>query len=328
VAKNGAAGIAFVTNQEITLSERRELNEAVDDDVDLLHLERVAAVLDRPEMHSVRARFLSLDAERPETPGPPTTREILDRAPHVPGGPDHRMLFNGKLLLQVAAVPVPDLRRHPAARDPRATLEAASGIACDATELWPPAVSLLAKELREGWQPREGVAWSAGWTTGDAAILPRRGTAAAAITLRDSGINVERTWPTAVEDDHGAFAFYAAREPEVVAEAIVAMRLAGAFFASEQAVTALDVAMLVTAAPAEPLVSSQVAVSGNRFGGVAGYIRNASAEVPSYHLDSGRFSVSEVQDAWEPAADLLGPWLVRFRTDDLFSALREDRRRR
>lgn len=62
VAKNGAIGIAFVTNQELRLAERRELQSAAaTTQVDLFHLERITAVLDEPTMAAIRKQFLSID---------------------------------------------------------------------------------------------------------------------------------------------------------------------------------------------------------------------------------------------------------------------------
>lgn len=63
VAKNGAMGIAFVTNQELRLAERQELQSAASPTpVALFHLERVTAVLDKPAMAEVRKQFLSIDS--------------------------------------------------------------------------------------------------------------------------------------------------------------------------------------------------------------------------------------------------------------------------
>jgi hypothetical protein len=57
------AGIAFVTNQELTLSERSSLRKAVSQEVDLFHLERIAAILDCPAMAQVREQFLGIATE-------------------------------------------------------------------------------------------------------------------------------------------------------------------------------------------------------------------------------------------------------------------------
>jgi hypothetical protein len=62
VEANNANGIAFVTNQELTLSQREALKEAAGSTlVDLYHLERVTAILDKPEMAEVRKQFLRID---------------------------------------------------------------------------------------------------------------------------------------------------------------------------------------------------------------------------------------------------------------------------
>jgi hypothetical protein len=64
VVANAAQGMAFVTNQELTLAQRQQLREAVDGPVDLFHLERVTHILDRPSMHAVREQFLDIPAVR------------------------------------------------------------------------------------------------------------------------------------------------------------------------------------------------------------------------------------------------------------------------
>jgi hypothetical protein len=62
VVINAAIGIAFVTNQELRLAERKELHlAAAPAQVDLFHLERITAVLDSPKMAGVRKQFLSID---------------------------------------------------------------------------------------------------------------------------------------------------------------------------------------------------------------------------------------------------------------------------
>jgi hypothetical protein len=63
-AKNGAAGIAFVTNQELKRSERRELEDSAGNlKVELFHLERIATILDRPAMEAVRRQFLAIGTD-------------------------------------------------------------------------------------------------------------------------------------------------------------------------------------------------------------------------------------------------------------------------
>lgn len=62
--ENGADGIAFVTNQEIRLSERAELKQsALPLLAELFHLERLTVILDRPDMVAVRRQFLSIGDE-------------------------------------------------------------------------------------------------------------------------------------------------------------------------------------------------------------------------------------------------------------------------
>ncbi len=56
--------MAFVTNQKLTQSEREAVRAlGGDTEIDLFHLERVAHILDLPEMKSVRERFLSVASE-------------------------------------------------------------------------------------------------------------------------------------------------------------------------------------------------------------------------------------------------------------------------
>lgn len=58
VARNDAYGLVFVTNQELTAAERTSLADEVGVPLDLVHLERLTTVLDRPGMESVRTQFL------------------------------------------------------------------------------------------------------------------------------------------------------------------------------------------------------------------------------------------------------------------------------
>jgi hypothetical protein len=61
--KHNPKGVAFVTNQELRLAERRDLRSLGDDiEIDLYHLERVAGILDRPRMHPVREQYLQISA--------------------------------------------------------------------------------------------------------------------------------------------------------------------------------------------------------------------------------------------------------------------------
>lgn len=70
-AKHEPEFLAFVTNQELRLAERKNLRALGGDiEIVLLHLERIAGILDRPHMASVREQFLCIPAieQRPPTP--------------------------------------------------------------------------------------------------------------------------------------------------------------------------------------------------------------------------------------------------------------------
>ncbi|EQM29986.1 hypothetical protein N601_30105 [Rhodococcus erythropolis DN1] len=88
--KHQPYGLAFVTNQEIRLSERAELRELGADKgvtVELFHLERVAHILDEPSMSPIRKQYLDID------PGPlpiAIELEIIGTARHLVGGEDVR----------------------------------------------------------------------------------------------------------------------------------------------------------------------------------------------------------------------------------------------
>lgn len=61
VLSNGADGIVFVTNQELRLSERSDIESLTKCHVDIFHLERVASILDKPVMAGIRGQFLDID---------------------------------------------------------------------------------------------------------------------------------------------------------------------------------------------------------------------------------------------------------------------------
>ncbi|NML33571.1 glycine-rich domain-containing protein [Paraburkholderia antibiotica] len=66
IKRGDAKGIAFVTNQELRLSERSQLErEAQPLKLSLFHLERITTILDRPNMAAVRKQFLSIDDDAP-----------------------------------------------------------------------------------------------------------------------------------------------------------------------------------------------------------------------------------------------------------------------
>lgn len=62
VTSNQAGALAFVTNQELRLAERQSLQKAAGKiPIELFHLERIATILDKPEMINVRKQFLGID---------------------------------------------------------------------------------------------------------------------------------------------------------------------------------------------------------------------------------------------------------------------------
>lgn len=68
-AKHEPEFLAFVTNQELRLAERKALRALGGDiEIVLLHLERVAGILDRPHMASVREQFLCIPAIKQSPP--------------------------------------------------------------------------------------------------------------------------------------------------------------------------------------------------------------------------------------------------------------------
>lgn len=70
VKKNQAYGMAFVTNQELRLGERRELKEINSNiPVDLFHLERIANLLDSPQLYGIRLDFLDIEMTKEEQIG-------------------------------------------------------------------------------------------------------------------------------------------------------------------------------------------------------------------------------------------------------------------
>ncbi|HEY5556271.1 hypothetical protein [Acetobacterium sp.] len=67
VSQNGASGFVFVTNQELRLSERKELSENdTQVDVKIYHLERMASILNTPIHYGVRLDFLDIDMTKEE----------------------------------------------------------------------------------------------------------------------------------------------------------------------------------------------------------------------------------------------------------------------
>lgn len=63
---NGAEGIAFVTNQEIKLSERRQLDLIAKPLIaDIYHREKIVGILDSPPMAQIRLQFLDVSYTSP-----------------------------------------------------------------------------------------------------------------------------------------------------------------------------------------------------------------------------------------------------------------------
>ncbi len=119
-------------------------------------------------------------------------------------------------------------------------------------------------------------------------------------------------------------AFHAARGPEVVAEAVVSLVLAGGLLEPVAGLAAVDVAVLIAAgAPDRWLVSSERVVDGGRFGEVTA-VRDPVAEIPARHLDRGRFAIETLAEPFQVAKELLGPWFAGVRSDDLFARLRDE----
>lgn len=64
--KHSPRGVAFVTNQELKMAERKKLCALGGDlPIDLIHLYRVATILDRPHMAQIRYEYLRIGASRP-----------------------------------------------------------------------------------------------------------------------------------------------------------------------------------------------------------------------------------------------------------------------
>lgn len=60
-------GIAFVTNQDITLAQRQQITEFVGDSkVDLLHMERTVSILNSPKCYGIRLEYLDIEMTKEE----------------------------------------------------------------------------------------------------------------------------------------------------------------------------------------------------------------------------------------------------------------------
>ncbi len=282
--------------------------------------DQVSTAISRRGPGAARFSAFSAPLRSPPVSPPGELREIVDRAVKPPGSPDPWSLYSGVALLQVVATAVPSGLRHPAG-DPRHALDHASAEASLIAANWPPDASLLARAFEGGWEPMAPHIWGAGHMNPLLEHLQSRPAAAASFSTRDSVLAVDRTWPTAVTDERGTLAFHAAREPEVAAEMLVTMRLAGVLLGELRGAQAVDVAVIFGSAPdTGHLVSSERAVSGGRFGEPESRI-SAVADVPPRYLDHARFAVEDLLDPYEPARQLLSPWLAMFRETDLFERL-------
>jgi hypothetical protein len=80
VGSNNVNGIAFITNQELTLSQRSELKKVARKakaELDLFHLERVAQILDTPACYGIRLEFLDIEMSKEEQVAFIAARDII-----------------------------------------------------------------------------------------------------------------------------------------------------------------------------------------------------------------------------------------------------------
>jgi len=67
IKKNKVSGLAFVTNQELTLSERKELKDiGKPHTIDIFHLERISHILDSAKNYGIRLEFLDIEMTKEE----------------------------------------------------------------------------------------------------------------------------------------------------------------------------------------------------------------------------------------------------------------------
>lgn len=68
VARHKAIGIAFVTNQQLSLKEREVLGGLLPrNKVEIYHVDRIAHMLDRPENYGIRQEFLDIEMTKEES---------------------------------------------------------------------------------------------------------------------------------------------------------------------------------------------------------------------------------------------------------------------
>lgn len=61
IEKNNVHGLAFITNQELTLSERSQLKDLSTYQIEIYHLERLASLLNNPVNYGTRLEFLDIE---------------------------------------------------------------------------------------------------------------------------------------------------------------------------------------------------------------------------------------------------------------------------
>lgn len=67
VAANRVEGMAFVTNQELTLGERKKLKGSAGEvEIEIFHLERITSILDSPKCYGIRLEFLDIEVSKEE----------------------------------------------------------------------------------------------------------------------------------------------------------------------------------------------------------------------------------------------------------------------
>ncbi len=68
VSKINAKGFIFATNQELSLGQREELKKFIDKDIEIeiFHLERISAMLDKTENYGIRLEYLEIEMTKEE----------------------------------------------------------------------------------------------------------------------------------------------------------------------------------------------------------------------------------------------------------------------
>jgi len=190
----------------------------------------------------------------------PTEGEMLDGAIPPFGAPDHRVLYDGSLLLRLVARPAPADAQTPSGSEARALLDrATSHTLSHAEKSWRTSVrsGLLMQTLVTGWSAGEPRMWQAGRTTDDAEELAQRPTAAAVLRTRPLLLSVERTHPTRVAQRGGGL-YHAGHDPWIVADSATVCALLGAYTQAISAVRFVDLLVQIGAAPTDqPLASAE-----------------------------------------------------------------------